>query len=211
MENDLISKKELLDFTGISYGQLYRWKRKGLIPEEWFIKRAAFTGQETFFPREKILGRIEKIQQMKENIPLDAIAGVFSPDTAQRRLSAAELARRSIASPAVTELYAQFCGGRTDDSFDFADMAEILLLRQLLDTGNVSRDEALETLAMAHDALPAYREGAAMVCAVRKLGVFACFAVSLPCELRPEKGLKTLALVKIPALREELKQKLIEA
>jgi len=24
---------------GISYGQLYRWKRKGLIPESWFIRR----------------------------------------------------------------------------------------------------------------------------------------------------------------------------
>ena len=33
---NLISKKELLDQTGISYGQLYRWKRKGLIPEAWF-------------------------------------------------------------------------------------------------------------------------------------------------------------------------------
>ncbi|MCL2486473.1 MAG: YhbD family protein, partial [Oscillospiraceae bacterium] len=32
----LISKKDLLEFTGISYGQLYRWKREGLIPEEWF-------------------------------------------------------------------------------------------------------------------------------------------------------------------------------
>ncbi|MFD2879095.1 DUF4004 family protein [Paenibacillus rhizoplanae] len=49
MEEDLISKKELLDETGISYGQLYRWKRKQLIPEEWFIRKSTFTGQETFF------------------------------------------------------------------------------------------------------------------------------------------------------------------
>lgn len=51
MESTQISKKELLDITGISYGQLYRWKRKGLIPEDWFIRRATFTGQETFFPK----------------------------------------------------------------------------------------------------------------------------------------------------------------
>lgn len=49
-EENLISKKEVLSQTGISYGQLYRWKRKGLIPEEWFIRRSTFTGQETFFP-----------------------------------------------------------------------------------------------------------------------------------------------------------------
>ncbi len=61
MEEELISKKEILDMTGISYGQLYRWKRKELIPEEWFIKKSSYTGQETFFPREKIINRINKI------------------------------------------------------------------------------------------------------------------------------------------------------
>ena len=63
---DLISKKELLALTGISYGQLYRWKRQGLIPEEWFIKRSAYTGQDTFFPREQILSRIRTIQDDKD-------------------------------------------------------------------------------------------------------------------------------------------------
>ncbi|MGR5939351.1 DUF4004 family protein [Bacillus pacificus] len=28
MSTDLISKKDLLELTGISYGQLYRWKKK---------------------------------------------------------------------------------------------------------------------------------------------------------------------------------------
>ena len=32
-DDRLISKKELLAKYGISYGSLYRWKRKGLIPE----------------------------------------------------------------------------------------------------------------------------------------------------------------------------------
>ena len=35
---ELISKKELLEKYGISYGALYRWKRMGLIPEDWFEK-----------------------------------------------------------------------------------------------------------------------------------------------------------------------------
>jgi len=68
-----ISKKELLDMTGISYGQLYRWKREGLIPEEWFIKRSAFTGQETFFPRERTLARVKAILALKDTNSLDEI------------------------------------------------------------------------------------------------------------------------------------------
>ena len=78
VQDDLISKKELLDLTSISYGQLYRWKRKNLIPEEWFIRKSTFTGQETFFPREDILKRIETIQSMKENLSLDEMAEMFT-------------------------------------------------------------------------------------------------------------------------------------
>lgn len=68
-----ISKKELLNLTGISYGQLYRWKREGLIPEEWFMKQSSFTGQETFLPREFILERIRFILEKKDNYSLEEI------------------------------------------------------------------------------------------------------------------------------------------
>lgn len=77
-EEHLIAKKEVLRLTGISYGQLYRWKRKGLIPEVWFVRRSTFTGQETFFPREKILERVERIKEMKESHPLDDLADVIT-------------------------------------------------------------------------------------------------------------------------------------
>ena len=80
MEKDLISKKELLELTGISYGQLYRWKRKQLVPEEWFISKSTFTGQETFFPQDRILDRIEKIKNMKGDITLDDLADMLSPN-----------------------------------------------------------------------------------------------------------------------------------
>ena len=73
-----ISKKDLLKETGISYGQLYRWKREGLIPEEWFVKRSAYTGQETFFPRDKILPRIQAILELKEQYSLEEMARMFT-------------------------------------------------------------------------------------------------------------------------------------
>ena len=72
---DEISKKELLEETGISYGQLYRWKREGLIPEEWFIKRSSYTGQETFFPKDRVLERIELILEKKDVLSLEEIRG----------------------------------------------------------------------------------------------------------------------------------------
>jgi hypothetical protein len=86
-----ISKKDLLAMTGISYGQLYRWKRERLIPEEWFVKQAAFTGQETFFPREQILSRIHSILELKDKYSLEELAKMLSPEVTKTIYSKMEL------------------------------------------------------------------------------------------------------------------------
>ncbi len=87
-----VSKKELLQLTGISYGQLYRWKRKHLIPESWFVRRATFTGQETFFPRDAIIERVQLILSLKSETALDALAQQLqNPEQWQERLPARQL------------------------------------------------------------------------------------------------------------------------
>lgn len=85
-----ISKKDLLILTGISYGQLYRWKRKGLIPEAWFIKRASFTGQETYFPKDLIIERIDKILELKDEKSLDELSKIIN-SSKSRKFSLDEL------------------------------------------------------------------------------------------------------------------------
>ena len=77
----LISKKELLEKYGISYGALYRWKRKGLIPDEWFIKKSTVTGQETFFPRKLICERMELIKKQKDDVSLEELSKLFSKES----------------------------------------------------------------------------------------------------------------------------------
>ncbi len=88
----MISKKDLLAMTGISYGQLYRWKRERLIPEEWFIKQSSYTGQETFFPREQILSRIQSIQDMKDRYSLEEMAKILSPEIKEVLVTSDDLA-----------------------------------------------------------------------------------------------------------------------
>lgn len=73
-KEQVISKKDLLQKYKISYGALYRWKRKGLIPEEWFIKKSTITGQETFFPKDLVCKRVELILETKEDTLLDELA-----------------------------------------------------------------------------------------------------------------------------------------
>lgn len=90
---NLISKKELLAMTGISYGQLYRWKREKLIPEEWFIKKSSYTGQETFFPREQILSRVQSILDAKGQYSLEELAEMLAPEQKQYGLPREKLAQ----------------------------------------------------------------------------------------------------------------------
>lgn len=100
----LISKKELLELTGISYGQLYRWKRERLIPEEWFMKQSSYTGQETFFPREKILERIRFIMEMKDKYSLEEIAELLEVNPEKQELSFEEVCQMEEIEPGVLEL-----------------------------------------------------------------------------------------------------------
>ena len=65
MDEDLISKKELLERYGISYGALYRWKRMGLIPESWFLRRSTPSGQETYFHTKQICLRVERMLEAR--------------------------------------------------------------------------------------------------------------------------------------------------
>lgn len=82
MEEELISKKELLNKYGISYGALYRWKRMGLIPEDWFLRRSTSTGQETFFYRQQICPRMELILSRSDS--LDRLAQELHPVQEER-------------------------------------------------------------------------------------------------------------------------------
>ncbi|MBR5667758.1 MAG: DUF4004 family protein [Lachnospiraceae bacterium] len=91
-EEKLISKKDLLARYGISYGSLYRWKRKGLIPDEWFIRKATVTGQETFFPEELICERMERILSTKEDTLLDELARTLSGEEQGNRTVTIETA-----------------------------------------------------------------------------------------------------------------------
>ena len=81
MTEEHISKKELLETYKISYGALYRWKRMGLIPEDWFIKKSTVTGQETFFPRKQICERMEIIKRQKDDVSLEELSKILSSES----------------------------------------------------------------------------------------------------------------------------------
>jgi DNA-binding transcriptional MerR regulator len=206
MENEQISKKELLEITGISYGQLYRWKRKNLIPEDWFIKKSSFTGQETYFPRDQILARINKIKNMKDELPLDDIADVFSPEMVEFSLKREDLEKQNFISIAGIDLFIETFG--VQEIFNFKMILFIFILNKMLKSGNVNREEGKTVLQILSDNLEKIEEKNIELIALRKMGIFICVLITNPCEILFDLNTRVVDRVNINSCIEELKTNL---
>lgn len=210
MSQDLISKKDLLDVAGISYGQLYRWKRKNLIPEDWFVRKSTFTGQETFFPKDKILERIDKIQTMKENLSLDDLASMFSPNVTELSLGFEELLQKGIASSPVLTFYSENAHEKTNPSaLSFDQVLYVYILEGMLQSGNLQWEEAKMVLDVLESHYPALKQKDSLLIFTRKLGISSCLFVSNAEDLFFDQGTKVIMTLSILKLVEELKTKLL--
>ncbi|HHV11130.1 MAG TPA: DUF4004 family protein [Clostridiales bacterium] len=140
---NLISKKDLLAVTGISYGQLYRWKRERLIPEEWFLKQSAYTGQETFFPREQILSRIKSILDLKDIYSLEELAKILSPESSVEKISLGDLTEVEEINKELLEVLPEVFG---EDQFEFFEVALSIAISQAAERLGLSGEAAKNLL-----------------------------------------------------------------
>ncbi|AWB46205.1 DUF4004 domain-containing protein [Paenibacillus sp. CAA11] len=206
MSEGLISKKELLDLTGISYGQLYRWKRKNLIPEDWFIRKSSFTGQETFFPRDRILPRIDKILNMKEGLSLDELADMFSPSLGEVQLSADQLKERNIVSNITLDLYEQSASAK--EKYEWEQILAMYVLEKLLHDGAITREEGIMLVGVMNDYYSRFAGNACELVLIRKMGVPVLMLMSQADEVFFDRGVKVVFKLGMQQCTEELKLKI---
>lgn len=148
MSEELISKKELLEKLQISYGQLYRWKRKKLIPEEWFIKKSVSTGQETFFPKDKIITRINKILELKDDVSLDDLANQFAHNPIKITLKREYLIKNNIVLSNIVERFEAIIENKYE-IYDESRLFTLLIYEKLIKLGFLNIEEVNEiTLAV---------------------------------------------------------------
>jgi len=204
MDPDLISKKELLAEAGISYGQLYRWKRKGLIPEDWFVRKSTFTGQETFFPREKVLARVEKIKSMKdEDASLDEIADAVAPDLAELSMTFPEVGESGLVSPEALELFSAVCD--CDAPLAFGEIVSLSALDTLLKTGDVSQDEGRVVLDALQENYPQFEGRSADLLFVRRMGLSTAMLVTSDAEVLFDRAARVIARLNLSECAESLR------
>ncbi|MBP1962737.1 YhbD family protein [Paenibacillus aceris] len=206
MDEELISKKDLLELTGISYGQLYRWKRKNLLPEEWFIRKSAFTGQETFFPKQMMLARIDKIKNMKDDLSLDELAEVFSPVPTDLRIDRNELMKRNIVS-LITAEYAEPIMGPTQ-VYTFEQALYLYVFDFCLQSGEMNLDEGKHLLQTLSENYPKFDGKPSELIFMRKMGMSVFLLLSSGSELYTENSVKLVLRVHMAKKVEELKMKI---
>ncbi len=205
-EENLISKKELLKVTDISYGQLYRWKRKNLIPEEWFIKKSSFTGQETFFPKNEILERIEKIKNFKDDISLDDLANIFSPNLSTVFLEENDILKQHIVSELTVRLYKNIHKGIS--GFYFNELLFMTIIDKFLQSGKASLEEGKLILDTLEKNYKNFDGRYCDVVLIRKFGVAICFLMLIPNEIYIETEAILVLKINAGECVEELKSNL---
>lgn len=188
MEEKLISKKELLQITDISYGQLYRWKRKKIIPEEWFIKKSVSTGQETFFPEEKILERIREILRLKDTVYLDELSAMFSNE-----IKKCEISRKYIVENIIPEYILEMFENKygKKERYNSDEVLFIVIFKNMLESGSFNFEEIISLIEKMKENFSFIKDNEILIIK-RKLGVLFYYLTEREEELIKDDEAKVL-------------------
>jgi len=207
VEQGLMSKKDLLLEAGISYGQLYRWKRKGLIPEDWFIRRSTFSGTETFFPRDKMLARVERILALKdEDASLDEIAEAVAPDLGEVSILPAAALEQGLVSAAALEALGEIRG--SDAPLLVGHLLAARVHDALLDSGDASLEEAKLVVRVLEEGYKQFEGNECDLLFLRKTGVATALLVGSAAVVVVESGARLVARVHIQDHIDEIASRL---
>ncbi|MGM0753984.1 MAG: DUF4004 family protein [Bacillota bacterium] len=205
MEKDLISKKEVLELTGISYGQLYRWKRKNIIPESWFIKKSSYTGQETFFPREKMLTRIDTIKEMKDGYSLDELSDFFSPNPTKIEISEEELRSHNLLSEHTLALCTSLLGVK--NVFEFPDILNMMITEKAQRL-QVPKEHQQTLFLFLHEKFTPLKESSLELIGIRKGEAYMWILLPLPSDFLVDHLAQVVLRFDLQQMMEELKMTL---
>lgn len=205
MFEELISKKELLEEMKISYGQLYRWKRKKLIPEEWFIKKSVSTGQETFFPRNKIINRINKILELKYEISLDDLANQFSYNVNNIKIKRTYLTKNNIIPLNIIERF-ELIINVNEEIYEQSRLFTLFVFEELIKIGFLSIDEVNEITLSVLKNYKSLNTKDSILFIKRKLGVCFYYVLSNEPEILLDNSLIELTRIRMGDILEKIRK-----
>ena len=206
-DEELISKKQLLRIAQISYGTLYRWKRMNLIPESWFIHKATDIGQATYFPRTKILTRIDRIKELKNELTAEQMQELFSANVKSFKIPLKDFKSLEIVSKlSITA----FCADYPEkDMLDFNDVFSMYVVDHLMHLNGFYLEDAKQVLKLLVKYLAVEASKDYQLLLLRKMGVPMTVLVHGEEEILLEDNTEIIACANLVEFEEALKDRLI--
>ncbi len=204
---ELISKKQLLRVARISYGTLYRWKRMNLIPESWFIHKATKTGQETFLPRDRVLARIERIQDLKGELTVEQLQEIFSPNVKSFLIPVEDFIKLNLVSKISMTVFTSVFPDKKNMKFD--DVFGVYVIDHLMRLSGIYLEDAKQILRMLSKYLASQPSKEYQLLLLRKLGVPMTLLVKEDEDILLEDNTEVVACANLSDFEEALKGQLI--
>jgi hypothetical protein len=157
------------------------------------------------FPKADIMARIEKIKNMKDELLLDDLATMFTPDLIELTLTREELIERNIVTINTLDYYSKTEGNQ--EFFSFEKALILYILDQAFHSGEISLEEGKALIDILTEGYPRFKGKNCELYFIRKLGVSLCFLASSPAEIQTEKNTRILLHINIGSSIEELKTK----
>ena len=205
--SELISKKQLLRVTHISYGTLYRWKRMGLIPESWFIHKATETGQATYVLKDKILPRIDRIKELKGELSVEQMQELFSANVESFKIPLKDFRDLEIVGKmsltAFTSVFPE------KDMLDFNDVFGMYVVDHLMKLSGIYLEDAKQVLRLLCRYLSVEASKDYQLLLLRKMGVPMTVLVSGEDQILLEDNTEIIACANLVEFEEALKDRLI--
>ena len=206
-DEELISKKQLLRIAQISYGTLYRWKRMNLIPESWFIHKATDIGQATYFPRTKILARIDRIKELKNELTVEQMQELFSANVKSFKIPLKDFKELEIVSKlSITAFCANYPG---KELLDFNDVFGMYVVDHLMKLNGFYLEDAKQVLRLLCKYLSVEASKDYQLLLLRKMGVPMTVLVHGEDEILLEDNTEIIACANLVEFEEALKDRLI--
>ena len=200
---ELISKKQLLRVARISYGTLYRWKRMNLIPESWFIHKATKTGQETFLPRDRVLARIERIQDLKGELTVEQLQEIFSPNVKSFLIPVEDFIKLNLVSKISMTVFTSVFPDKKNMKFD--DVFGVYVIDHLMRLSGIYLEDAKQILRMLSKYLASQPSKEYQLLLLRKLGVPMTLLVKEDEDILLEDNTEVVACANLSDFEEALK------
>lgn len=179
----------------------------GLIPENWFIHKATETGQATYFLKDKILPRIDRIKELKGELSVEQMQELFSANVESFKIPLKDFIDLDIVGKMSLTAFTSVFPDK--NMLDFNDVFGMYVVDHLMKLSGIYLEDAKQVLRLLCRYLSVEASKDYQLLLLRKMGVPMTVLVSGEDQILLEDNTEIIACANLVEFEEALKDRLI--